>query len=264
MDWEVIVFGIAIVSGFTGLIVQGIKKILKDLGKTFPKNILVSIVSAVFTILLSVGYAVIFNVPFSASYVVWTVVVMIFGWLGRTLAYPSDGTFHNSLTASAQTYYYQNIPADADYITVYLGINDGNHYAGWSPDGESTQGFIDLGTIDDNTTASYYGAWNVVLSWLIQNRPFAHIGILVSNGCLNNDWREAQINIAKKYGVPYIDLNGDRFTPVMIRSQNPDISSTVKDYVKAKQAVNPSTNTHPNDNAHIYESYFIEDFLRTI
>lgn len=87
MDWEVIVFGIAIVSGFTGLIVQGIKKILKDLGKTFPKNILVSIVSAVFTILLSVGYAIIFNVPFSASYVVWTVVVMIFGWLGSMFGF---------------------------------------------------------------------------------------------------------------------------------------------------------------------------------
>lgn len=87
MDWEVIVLGIAIVSGFTGLIVQGIKKILKDLGKTFPKNILVSIVSAVFTILLSVGYAIIFNVPFSASYVVWTVVVMIFGWLGSMFGF---------------------------------------------------------------------------------------------------------------------------------------------------------------------------------
>lgn len=87
MAWEVIVFGIAIVSGFTGLIVQGIKKILKDLGKTFPKNILVSIVSAVFTILLSVGYAIIFNVPFSASYVVWTVVVMIFGWLGSMFGF---------------------------------------------------------------------------------------------------------------------------------------------------------------------------------
>lgn len=87
MAWEVIVFGIAIVSGFTGLIVQGIKKILKDMGKTFPKNILVSIVSAVFTILLSVGYAIIFNVPFSASYVVWTVVVMIFGWLGSMFGF---------------------------------------------------------------------------------------------------------------------------------------------------------------------------------
>jgi len=87
MDWEVIVFGIALVSGFTGLIVQGIKKILKDLGKTFPKNILVSIVAAIFTILLSVGYAIIFNVPFSASYVVWTVFVMIFGWLGSMFGF---------------------------------------------------------------------------------------------------------------------------------------------------------------------------------
>ena len=87
MDWEIIVLGIAIVSGFTGLIVQGIKKILKDLGKTFPKNILVSTVSAVFTILLSIGYAIIFDVPFSASYVVWTVVVMIFGWLGSMFGF---------------------------------------------------------------------------------------------------------------------------------------------------------------------------------
>lgn len=87
MSWEIIVLGIAIVSGFTGLIVQGIKKILKDLGKTFPKNILVSIVAAIFTILLSVGYAIVFKVPFSASYVVWTVVVMIFGWLGSMFGF---------------------------------------------------------------------------------------------------------------------------------------------------------------------------------
>jgi len=87
MDWEIIVLGIAIVSGFTGLIVQGIKKILKDLGKAFPKNILVSIVAVVFTILLSVGYAIVFNISFSSSYIVWTVVVMIFGWLGSMFGF---------------------------------------------------------------------------------------------------------------------------------------------------------------------------------
>lgn len=87
MSWEIVVLGIAIVSAFTGLIVQGIKKILKDLGKTFPKNILVSIVAIVFTILLSVGYAIIFSIPFSASYVVWTAVVMIFGWLGSMFGF---------------------------------------------------------------------------------------------------------------------------------------------------------------------------------
>ena len=87
MDWQIIVLGIAIVSCFTGLIVQGIKLILKDLGKTFPKNILVGIVAVVFAILLSIGYAIIFNVPFSASYVVWTIVVIIGGWLGSMFGF---------------------------------------------------------------------------------------------------------------------------------------------------------------------------------
>ncbi len=118
--------------------------------------------------------------------------------------------------------------------------------------------------MDDQTTATYCGAWNEVLSWLIENRPFAHIGMLVSNGCDREEYRTVQINMAKKYGIPYIDMNGDRFTPVMIRSQNPDISAEVKKTVMLKQAVDYPHNTHPNDKAHEYESCFIEDFLRRI
>lgn len=57
---------------------------------------------------------------------------------------------------------------------------------------------------------------------------------------------------------------GDRFTPVMIRSMNPDICDEVKQIVKLKQAVDYPSNTHPNDKAHEYESYFIESFLRRI
>jgi len=33
---------------------------------------------------------------------------------------------------------------------------------------------------------------------------------------------------------------------------------------KLKQAVDYPTNTHPNDRAHEFESWFIEDFLRRI
>jgi hypothetical protein len=190
---------------------------------------------------------------------------------GRTLAYPSDGTFHNSLTDPNANCYYQNIPVDTDYITIMLGINDSHHASSSSgTDGEDTTGVIPIGTIDDATTATYYGAWNVVLSWLMENRPFAHIGILVSNGCDTDDYRTAQIAIATKYGVPYIDLNGDARTPVMIRSRNPQIASAVKNIVNRKQAVDydgsttGSVNTHPNWQAHEYESYFIENFLRSI
>ena len=110
----------------------------------------------------------------------------------------------------------------------------------------------------------YYGEWNTVLKWLIVNRPFAHIGILVSNGCDRPAYRDAQIEIAAKYGIPYIDMNGDRFTPVMISSMNHGISEEVKQIVKFKQAVDYPSNTHPNDRAHEFESVFIESFLRSI
>ena len=191
---------------------------------------------------------------------------------GRTLAYPEiPNGFTNSLTCPTADCYYQNIPEDVDYITIYLGINDGHHRTpSSSGDGEDNTGVIPLGTINDTTVYTYYGAWNVVIPWLMEHRPFAHIGIIISNGCDTVDYRTAQLEIAKKYGIPYIDLNGDERTPMMIRSQNPNISQSVKNIVDRKQAVDydgsktGSINKHPNDEAHEYESWFIENFLRSL
>ena len=184
---------------------------------------------------------------------------------GRTLAYPTDGSFSNSVTNPSAEYYYQNIPSDSDYITIYLGINDSHHAPNSSGgDGEDNTGEIPIGTVDDATTATFGGAWNVVLSWLITNRPNAHIGIIVSNGVDNVNYRDITIEIAKKYGIAYIDLNGDERTPAMIRTVNPDISQAVKTALISKWAVEVGVNTHPNTDAHEYESYFIENFLRSI
>ena len=195
-------------------------------------------------------------------------IVKFFGG-GRTLAFPAEpGTFANSLTNPSASYYYQNIPSDVDYITFYLGINDEHHATGGG-DGEDSTGVIPLGTIDDNDTTTYYGAWNVVLTWLITNRPNAHIGIIVTNGLSIEGYRTAQIAIARKYGIPFIDLNGDDRTPAMLRSVNPNIPSTIKQALIAKWAVDPTgtggtVNTHPNDAAQLFESTFIENFLRSI
>ena len=176
---------------------------------------------------------------------------------GRTLGYPaSPGTFTNSLTCPSNSEYYQNIPVDVDYITIYLGINDEHH----STSGE----IIPIGTISDTTTDTYLGAYNVVLTWLIENRPNAHIGIIITNGIENDDnYRQGQIAIAQKYGLPYIDLNGDERTAAMLRTSNPNIASAVKQVLINKWRVS-SSNTHPNDAAHIFESTIIENFLRSL
>lgn len=191
---------------------------------------------------------------------------------GRTLAYPADGTFTNSVTCPTNAHYFQNVPEDVDYITIYLGINDSHHEKGNSgTDGEDVTGVIPLGTLADTDTSTYYGAWNVIIPWLMINRPFAHIGIIVSNGCDRKEYRTAQIEIARKYGIPFIDLNGDDRTPVMIRALNSNISWDIRDgIITKKQAVDydgtktGKKNQHPNEKAHEYESRFIENFLRSL
>lgn len=175
---------------------------------------------------------------------------------GRTMATPKEGNFHNTFSEEL----YKTIDPDVDYITLYFGIND-SHHAGIGKDGEVTNGYIPVGTIDDDSIDTFYGAWNVVMKYLIEHYPFAHIGIIISNGCGVPAYPEAEIAIAKKYGVPYLNLNGDERTPAMIRAVNPNIPAEI---IKARDdamAVG-SKNRHPNAKAHAYQADFIETWLR--
>ena len=170
---------------------------------------------------------------------------------GRTLAYAADETNDNSVIL-----HYQDVAADADYLTIYIGINDSHKRS-------AETGQIPMGTISDNTTSTFYGAWNTILTWLITNRPNLHIGIIVSNGCDSDDYRTATIAIAQKYGIPYIDMNGDKQTPCMIRSTNASIDASIRNQRTANWRVS-ADNSHPNASCHVFEATFIEDFLRSL
>lgn len=183
---------------------------------------------------------------------------------GRTLATPADGTFTNSITYNNM---YKQIDADVDYITIYLGINDGHHMPGTTgDDGEDTSGAIPIGTETDETTATFYGAWNVLLRDLITLYPFAHIGILVSNGMDTDEHVNATIKMAKKWGIPYLNLDSGYDVPLLIRSRpncRPETCAEAIALRRNQQRVS-SSNGHPNHLAHKYESTFIEAFLRRI
>lgn len=186
---------------------------------------------------------------------------------GRTLATPSDMSFTNSFTYTenvVENSNYTQIDEDTDYATFYFGINDSHHRPGsGGGDGEDNTGVIEIGTINDSDNTTFYGAWNVMLKWLLENRPFTKLGIIVSNGCETIEYRKATIEIAKRWGIPYIDLNGDERTPMMLRSMNEEVTNEAKNARLVSQRVSP-TNQHPNPQAHEYESTFIENFLRSL
>ena len=142
---------------------------------------------------------------------------------------------------------YMNIPADADYITLKFGINDLNKAA-------------PIGTIDDTTNETFYGAWNIVLEYLIEHHPFAHIGIIVTNGS-NAAYEDAIRAVAKKWGIPYLDE-----VELMHRAGRDGVCDRAKALRQAAFVVSATdpVNLHPNTAAHYYESTFIENWLRTL
>lgn len=145
---------------------------------------------------------------------------------------------------------YQNIPLDTDYITIKYGINDKNQTA-------------PIGTIDDTENTTFYGAWNVVLEWIVTNLPFAKVGIIVSNGMVGRiEYNEAVRNIAKKWGIPYLDEDNGEQVP-LLHLTNKDVCDAVNNLKRAEFGMSASDG-HPNEKAHEYESTFIETWLRTL
>lgn len=148
---------------------------------------------------------------------------------------------------------YSTIDADADYITIMLGIND------------KVQGLA-VGTLEDSTNTTFCGAFNIAMEHILENHPFAHIGIMVSHGT-NEEIMEATRGIAERWGVPYLDY-GSPQVPLMNRYTGRNVCAKAqeireKNFCVISDGTTP-TNGHPNTAAHEYESTFIEAWLRTL
>lgn len=144
---------------------------------------------------------------------------------------------------------YKAIPKDTDYITLWFGINDSGH--------------TNLGELEDTTNLTFYGAWNVVLEYLIKNYPFAKIGIIITDRG-GEKYRQATREVAVKWGIPYLDMMGDDKVPVMMYRENSlGLCKTAGD-LRNKAFTVSDTNSHPNWRAHEYQSTFIENFMRSL
>lgn len=165
---------------------------------------------------------------------------------GSTITY-INGTINEFSAANGR---YTKIPQDADYITLYFGINDDNRK-------------VTIGNINDTSNTTFYGAWNIVLTHLLTNHPNAKIGIIITNNTANTELIEAEKAIAKKYGIGILNFADDESISYIYRqfkrSTPADIRSIYDDRYKVS-----SSNTHPNAAMHERESYIIESWLRSL
>lgn len=164
----------------------------------------------------------------------------------------ANGSYaHNGadgFTNSSNSYYYQNIPLDADYITIAYGLNE-----------TSTT----IGTKDSTDNTTIWGAYNEILTWIITNIPNAKVGIISNDAWMTYELRNALQEIASYYGVSFLDLK-EYGKPMMISgkyTEDGDVNSTIKN-LRTNQYCVSNLNGHPNELGHRVRSYIIENFLR--
>lgn len=158
--------------------------------------------------------------------------------------------YNNGATNAFSVTRYTQVPTDADYITLCFGLNETN---------------ATIGTLEDATNETIMGAWNIVLEYLITNMPYAKIGIIIPDAWISADLRDAMINVAEYWGIPYLDLSGDPKVPLLIGGKRGGamICSKARELRTAAFAVS-ADDTHPNPKGHAYRSTIIENFMRSL
>ncbi|MBQ2377311.1 MAG: SGNH/GDSL hydrolase family protein [Clostridia bacterium] len=168
---------------------------------------------------------------------------------GGTMTYmPEIGRNGNERSLSTL---YREVPLDADYITIWIGTNDHHKKA-------------PIGALTDNTLTTFCGAWNVVLRHLITNLPYAKIGIIIPNACTCQAYPDAIRKMARRWGIPYLDLNDGYDVPVINRiSGRPEMCDEARN-IRTEAFKVSQTNGHPNLQAHMFLSTAVENFMRSL
>lgn len=84
---DVFLLGVMIVSTFTGLVTEAIKKIVAERNVTYRPNTIAGIVAAILSAGLGIGYTVLAGIGFTATVIVYIVALMFISWLCAMVGY---------------------------------------------------------------------------------------------------------------------------------------------------------------------------------
>lgn len=84
---QIFLTGLFVVSLLTGLVTEGIKRLLDEYKKEYHSNVVAGIIAVVFSVLVDIGYTVVNNMAFDAVWVVYLISLIILSWLCAMLGY---------------------------------------------------------------------------------------------------------------------------------------------------------------------------------
>jgi len=87
VSFEVFLLGLLVTSTMTGLVTEGVKKVIEEHGKAYRANTLAGVIAIVVSLLIGFGYIVVAEIIFTAQTVVCLVALMVLSWLCAMVGY---------------------------------------------------------------------------------------------------------------------------------------------------------------------------------
>jgi hypothetical protein len=87
INFDIFLIGVTIVSSFTGLVTEAVKKVLKELNIKYYSNTLAGVVAAILAIGLGTGYVILSGIGVNASTIACIIGLAVSGWLVAMVGY---------------------------------------------------------------------------------------------------------------------------------------------------------------------------------
>lgn len=87
MDATMLFIGLAVISAFTTLTTEGIKKLLDEAGKTYAPNLLAAVVAVILTIAASICYVIFAEVAVTGKVAVEIIAMIFLSFLCATVGF---------------------------------------------------------------------------------------------------------------------------------------------------------------------------------
>ena len=87
MNLEMFLLLLVVVSAFTGLFTEAVKKVLDDCKVRYASNFLAGIVAAVLAVGVSAGYVIMTESHINAQLIVYLIALLLLSWLAAMVGY---------------------------------------------------------------------------------------------------------------------------------------------------------------------------------
>ena len=87
MSLEIFLLLLLIVSIFTGLFTEGIKKLMDEVNKKYLSNFLAGFVAVVLSVLVDAGYIILTEAQINAKMAVYLIALVLLSWLASMVGY---------------------------------------------------------------------------------------------------------------------------------------------------------------------------------